>query len=164
MGFPGGANGKEPSCQCKRYKRCRFNPWVRKSPWRRAWQPTPVFLPGDFIDRGAWRATEHRVTKSQTQLKWLSTYAGDKFKEHCFKKIIFPCRKNFYVVLYRSCAVYIILYGIPSITENLVGNFSSFFSVLIHDCILFDIPFPSFSPIITITALSIHNEILWHTL
>ena len=26
--------------------RCRFDPWVRKSPWRRRWQPTPVFLPG----------------------------------------------------------------------------------------------------------------------
>ena len=24
-----------------------FNPWVRKSPWRRKWQPTPVFLPGE---------------------------------------------------------------------------------------------------------------------
>ena len=30
-------------------KRCRFkfNPWVRKIPWRRKWQPTPVFLPGE---------------------------------------------------------------------------------------------------------------------
>ena len=26
--------------------RCGFNPWVRKSPWRRKWRPTPVFLPG----------------------------------------------------------------------------------------------------------------------
>ena len=28
-------------------KRCEFNPWVRKIPWRRAWQPTPLFLPGE---------------------------------------------------------------------------------------------------------------------
>ena len=28
-------------------KRCRFDPWVGKIPWRRAWQPTPVFLPGE---------------------------------------------------------------------------------------------------------------------
>ena len=28
-------------------KGCRFNPWVRMTPWRRAWQPTPVFLPGE---------------------------------------------------------------------------------------------------------------------
>ena len=26
--------------------RCGFGPWVRKNPWRRKWQPTPVFLPG----------------------------------------------------------------------------------------------------------------------
>ena len=47
MGFPGGANGKEPTCQCRRQKRCRFAPWVGKIPWRRSWQPTPVFLPGE---------------------------------------------------------------------------------------------------------------------
>ena len=46
MGFPGGSSGKEPACQCRRHRRCRFNPWVRKIPWRRAWQPIPVFLPG----------------------------------------------------------------------------------------------------------------------
>ena len=45
--FPGGASGKEPACQCRRHKRCGFDPWFRKIPWRRAWQPTPVFLPGE---------------------------------------------------------------------------------------------------------------------
>ena len=43
---PGGASGKEPTCQCRRGKRCGFDPWVRKIPWRRAWQPTPIFLLG----------------------------------------------------------------------------------------------------------------------
>ena len=42
----GGASGKKPTCQCRRCKRFRFSPWVRKIPWRRKWQPTPVFLPG----------------------------------------------------------------------------------------------------------------------
>ena len=41
----GCASAKEPPCQCRRQKRCGFNPWVRKIPWRRTWQPTPVFLP-----------------------------------------------------------------------------------------------------------------------
>ena len=45
--FPGGASGKEPACQRKICKRHGFNPWVRKIPWRRKWQPTPVFLPGE---------------------------------------------------------------------------------------------------------------------
>ena len=46
--LPGGASGKEPACQCMRFKRCGFNPWVGKIPWRQAGQPTPVFLPGEF--------------------------------------------------------------------------------------------------------------------
>ena len=36
--FPGGASGREPSCQCRRHKRHGFDPWVGKIPWRRAWQ------------------------------------------------------------------------------------------------------------------------------
>ena len=38
-------SGEESSCQGRR---CRFDPWVGKLPWRRKWQPTPVFLPGKF--------------------------------------------------------------------------------------------------------------------
>ena len=54
------------SNQCRRLKRYGFDPWVRKIPWRRKWQPTLVFLPGESQDRGAWRATVHRVAKSRT--------------------------------------------------------------------------------------------------
>ena len=46
-GFPSGASGKELACQCRRCKRRRLDPWVGKIPWRRKWQPTPVFLPGE---------------------------------------------------------------------------------------------------------------------
>ena len=47
QGFPDGASGKEPTCQCRRHKRFRFDPWIQKIPWRRKWQPTPLFLPGE---------------------------------------------------------------------------------------------------------------------
>ena len=46
-GFPGSASGKAPACQYRRHRRCGFHPWVGKIPWRRAWQPIPVFLPGE---------------------------------------------------------------------------------------------------------------------
>ena len=49
-GFPGGTNGKEPTCQCRRLKRHKFDPW------RRAWQPTPVFFLENSIDSRAWWA------------------------------------------------------------------------------------------------------------
>ena len=66
LGFSNGASGKEPACQCRRCNRRRFNPWVRKIPWRWAWQPIPVFLPAEPMNRGAWLAMAHRVTKNQT--------------------------------------------------------------------------------------------------
>ena len=44
-------SGKEFACQIlcvsRRHKRRRFEPWVRKIPWRRKWKPTLVFLPGE---------------------------------------------------------------------------------------------------------------------
>ena len=46
-GFPDGSLSKESACQCRGHRRPRFDPWVRKMPWRREWQPTPVFLPGE---------------------------------------------------------------------------------------------------------------------
>ena len=39
-----GSCGQEPVCQCRRLE---FDPWVRKIPWRRAQQPTIIFLPGE---------------------------------------------------------------------------------------------------------------------
>ena len=45
-----------------RYKRPGFDPWVGKIPWRRAWQPTPVFWSGEF------HGLVHGVAKSQIQL------------------------------------------------------------------------------------------------
>ena len=45
--FPGGTSGKEPSYQFRRLKRHWLNPWVKKLPWRRVGQPTPLFLPGE---------------------------------------------------------------------------------------------------------------------
>ena len=46
LGFPGGTSGKETACQCKRCKGGKFDPCAGKISWRRAWQPTPVFLCG----------------------------------------------------------------------------------------------------------------------
>ena len=74
VGFPGGASGKEPACQCRR-KRCRFDPWVGKIPWRRAWQSTPVFLPGEahgqrsLAGYSSWGSKESDRLKLE-QLRW----------------------------------------------------------------------------------------------
>ena len=61
---------KNPHSNAGRYKRPRFDLWVRKISWRRAWQPTPWKIPclENSMDRGAWLATVHEVAKSHTQL------------------------------------------------------------------------------------------------
>ena len=44
VGLPGGSDGKESTCNVWGPG---FDPWIGKIPWRRAWQPFPVFLPGE---------------------------------------------------------------------------------------------------------------------
>ena len=46
MGFPGGSVVKNLFA-IKEIRRHGFDPWIRKIPWRRAWQPTLVFMPGE---------------------------------------------------------------------------------------------------------------------
>ena len=93
-------SGKESAYQCRRR---RFDPWVRKIPWHRKWQPPPVFLAEKFHG-GAWWAIVHGVAKSQTQLSThtptilgvLRTYRDD---HSIFSEIVE------WKVLYRSDAV-----------------------------------------------------------
>jgi len=46
--LPRWLSGKESAYQSRKHRRGGFDPWVRKIPWRRKWQHTPVFLPGKF--------------------------------------------------------------------------------------------------------------------
>ena len=73
MGSPGGTNGKEATCQCRRHK--GLIPRLAKSPgggygdWLQY-----SFLSMDPTDRGVWQATVHRVTQNQTPLKQFSMH------------------------------------------------------------------------------------------
>ena len=68
QGFP---SSKEPTCQYRRQKRPKFDPWVRKIPWRREWLLTAVFLPGESYgqksrsqrDGHDWATNTHMVRK-----------------------------------------------------------------------------------------------------
>ena len=61
--FPGATRGKEPACQCRKCKRCGFNPWIRKVPGKEHGNPLQYSCLENPIDRGAWWATDHRVTE-----------------------------------------------------------------------------------------------------
>ena len=73
-GLPWRLSGKESACQCRR---CRFNPSVGEIPWRREWQPTPLFLPGKSHEQRSLAGysppvhkesdTVYRLAKSQVE-------------------------------------------------------------------------------------------------
>ena len=74
LGFSGGVSGKEPECQSRRRKRWGFDPsLVGKIPWRRAWQPTPVSLLGQFHGQRSLAGYSTWFRMSRTRQKWLST-------------------------------------------------------------------------------------------
>ena len=84
--FPGllwWLSGKESACQCRR---CGFDPWVGKIPWSRKWQSTQFSCLGNPMNRGAWQATIHGVSKRQT---WLSFWRGPLFPSVLYKIVFF---------------------------------------------------------------------------
>ena len=74
-GFPGSASGKEPVCQCRRHKRGGINPWVGRTSWRRAWQPSSFCCLQNPMNRRDWQATAHMATETRTPLMRLSMHA-----------------------------------------------------------------------------------------
>ena len=67
---PGGSSGKGPICQCRRHK-MRIQFLDKKIPLSKKWQHTPVLLPGNFHDRGAWWATVRGAHKESDMTEWL---------------------------------------------------------------------------------------------
>ena len=76
---------KESACQCRRLKRRGFNPCVKKIPWRRKWQPTAVFLPGEchgqksLAGYSPWShkelaTTEHTHTHTHTHTVFMKCF------------------------------------------------------------------------------------------
>ena len=77
-GLPRWLSGKESACQCRRYRRCGFNPWFDKIPGGNG-NPLQYSCLDNSMDRGVWQATVHRVAKSLT---WLSDWAHRRAHTH----------------------------------------------------------------------------------
>ena len=76
-GFPSGTSGKEHTCQCRR-RDMGLIPGSGRSPGGEHGNPLQYSCLKNLMDRGTWWATIHRVTKSRTRLKQLSTHACGK--------------------------------------------------------------------------------------
>ena len=83
-GLPWWLSGEEPACQCRR---CEFIPWVRKIPWRRKWQPTPVFLPGKSPGQRSLVGYSLQGSKEWDRTKLAQKYIikGDFLWTNCHK-------------------------------------------------------------------------------
>ena len=94
--------GKEPTCQCRRYKRHGFDPSVEKIPWRRKQQPTPVFLPGE--------------SHGQKSLEAYGSWGLTQVSRHAWSFSVFPKRKfwlqlcEFVFFNFANMYIYIYIY------------------------------------------------------
>ena len=74
--------GKEPTCQCRRRERHEFDPWVGKIPWRRKWQPTPVFLFGEFHGQRSLAGCSSQGCKELDVTEWLTQHTSFPTSTH----------------------------------------------------------------------------------
>ena len=72
LGLHEWCSGKELACQCRRL---RFNPWARKIPWRRIWQPTPVFLPWESHCQRSLEGYSPCSCKDTDTTEWLNMHS-----------------------------------------------------------------------------------------
>ena len=136
--LPRWLSGKESACQ---YRRHRFDPWVRKIPWKSKWQLTPVFLPGKFHGGGAWWATVHGVAKCWTQL---SDWAQCMYLLHAF---IFNFKSlEVYLAYYKLHVIkvynFIIFDYVHTNETKTIFNIILFISELFHIALLCSPPCP----------------------
>ena len=102
-GFTRWLGGKESACQFKRHRRQGFDLWVRKIPWRRKWQPTPVFLLGKFhgqrslVGYSPWGHKESDMTDTLTQTH---TQTQARVRAHTHTHISVIGRQNIFFNVY----------------------------------------------------------------
>ena len=96
-GLPWRLSRKESACQCRR---CGFDPWVRKIPWRTKWQPIPVFLPEkshgqrSLVGYSPWGCKESDITEPLNNNRNSSLIMRDSSSQSTCSKSRGNCRKS----------------------------------------------------------------------
>ena len=106
--------------------------------WRRQWQPTPVFLPGESQGRGASWAAAYGVTQSRTRLKRLSSssssvvlyrlplWFSDKGPFVCFLVICYISLKQLFLILNQTICIFISFWSVAGKLCSIVICFLDF--------------------------------------
>ena len=117
MGFPAGVSGEEPACQCRRHRRHQFHPWVGRIHWRRAWQPTPVSLPGGSRGHTSLVGYGPHGPKESDRLKRLgSQHPVCHILEHI------PCRQGRTILQQVAAAAAKSLQSCPTLCDPIDGS------------------------------------------
>ena len=110
MGSPGDSLVKNmPATQS--HRRRRFDPWVGKIPWRRAWQPTPVFLPGESHGQGSlegYSPQGHKESDMTEATKHSTAYNKDKDTSFVKleKQFLFPLITHTHIHIQKHIHIY----------------------------------------------------------
>ena len=109
-GFPGGSSGKDPASQCRRPKRCWFDPWAQKIPWSRKW------LPCIFAWRITWTEEPGRLQFISSQSTRLGMHAHTAWPLGFFKAlpVILMGSKVWELLFKSTCYPLIFLFSEPS--------------------------------------------------
>ena len=110
--LPWWLTSEEPACQCRRGE---FNHWVRKIPWRRKWQPTPVFLPGK--SHGKRSLVGYSPWGRRVEGNWATEHAsrGDSYYFGTIRILeVYPAR--------WSSLVAQMVQNLPAMQETWVGS------------------------------------------
>ena len=94
-------SGKESACPCRRWG---FDPWVRKIPWGRKWQPAPVFLP----EESPWTEEPGGLHGVPWGHKELDSTQRPSTHTHLFEKQIFQPEYNLCTVLFSLVLPYLV--------------------------------------------------------
>ena len=137
---------------CLKCRRPGFGPWVRKFPWRRKWQPTPVFLPGEFYGQrspagySSWSRKESDTTEQLTLSLSSDCFP---FSPRCTARLNFAssftlqysylvnsCQRNVDGITSQYWDVYVIWalhnWGIWGNLGNLIGHSHSHFLLCVN--------------------------------
>ena len=134
-GFLGGASCKECSRPCKRHKRYGFDPWVRMIPWRRAWQPTPVSLPGEshgqrsLVGYSPQGCKESDMTEVTQHIQFVSTHIHTTY---IYTHIFTSTFVYMWVCMSHFCPVRILEQRNPNRNEHLLMLKSWLLKTILH--------------------------------
>ena len=103
VGLPGWLSDKESAFSAEDTGACAFNPWVRRILWRRKWEPTPLFLPGESHGQRSLTGYIPNSHKESNMPEWLSTVVISNYSLTRWASIISGRIMIRFIAVGRAC-------------------------------------------------------------